>query len=177
MRSLLLLPILGLSTFLTSTNALPPNLTTPTPPPSLLTPRKWNPLPNPYHVPNSRLTLDFDSTPAGTLNALHTNALLAFAHRHIRQHIQLHGDSPIPLGIRAFRTKSTEMLFASDPQFRVMRYTELLAVVRGFREKMFREGYRARTAVVLYELEDGGGEIETGEVNIERIGDSMATTA
>ncbi|KAL8754888.1 MAG: hypothetical protein Q9184_004969 [Pyrenodesmia sp. 2 TL-2023] len=174
MRSLLLLPTLGFLTLITSTNALAINPTSPTPPPSLLTPRKLNPLPNPYAIPATRLTLDFDAIHAGSLNAMRVLALLAFAHRHIQQHIQLHGDSQIPLGIQAFRTTSVEMRFASNPHFRVMRYSELLDVVRGFRAKMAREGYRMRTAIVMYELENGGGEIETGEVDVGEMEESMA---
>ncbi|KAI4178208.1 MAG: hypothetical protein LQ346_007521 [Caloplaca aetnensis] len=135
-----------------------------------------DPLPNPYQIAGSRISLDFDDIPAGPLKPSAVTALLVQISRHIRQHLQQHGDGDIPLGIQAFRTESTEMMYASNPHFRMMRYGDLLWVVRGFREKMMHEGYRARTAIVVYELENGQGDIETGEVDIGRL-EQLVTTA
>ncbi len=183
MRSVLLLPILGgLFTTFPSTTALPLdpdlNLTSPTllPFPSLLTPRKYTPLPNPYEIRGSRISLDFDDTPAGALARSAVTALLARSAQHLQRHLQEHGDGEIPLGIQSFKAGAVEMMFASDPQFRVMRYRDLLWVVRGFRAKMVHEGYRERTAIVMYELENGQGFIETGEVNIAELEQLVATS-
>lgn len=145
--------------------------TTATPTPtSSLTPRKFNPLPNPYPIPGSRILLDFDPHPDALLPHLAVQNLLAKTTTQIAHHIQTSGDGPIPLGVQGFRLEGVQITYDCIPQYRVMLYSDVLTVVRGIRSKMWQEGWRERTAIVLFEREGGQGEIETGEVDVGWVG-------
>lgn len=173
MRPALLLPILGLWTLV---HALPITTTNPEPAKSRLQSRKFNPLPNPYDVPGTPITLDFDDHPDAYLPMSDISLLLARVQQHVRQHIQQYGDGEIPLGIQIFRIKSVEIMFDSSPHFRIMYFSDVLSIIRGLRQKTLQEGSRERTAIVTYRFDDGR-EVETGEVDIGRIGQSLSSTA
>lgn len=166
-----LIPILGLA-ILSITNALAINNTQLLSP---LQPRKFNPLPNPYHVFNSPIILDFDKRPDASLPNKAVLSLFDRSHRAISRHIQLNGDSPIPLGLQGYRFGNLQLSYISEPQYRIMFYSEVLAVIRGLAHKMQQEGYKERTAIILHDA--GGGEMETGEVDVGRVAPSVAQQA
>ncbi|KAI4113943.1 MAG: hypothetical protein LQ338_008091 [Usnochroma carphineum] len=176
MRSRFLLPVLGFWSLITSINALNVNFPDAGVPSSHLMPRKWNPLPNPYQVPDSPIVLDFDDAPDRPLVGSDVRFLFGKVRQQIVQHIQEHGDSQIPLGVQIFRINSVEMMFDSHPAFPIMLFSDILAVVRGFQQKMAREGFRERTAIVTYE-DDEGHQVETGEVDIARIAPALPSAA
>ncbi|KAL8722453.1 MAG: hypothetical protein Q9225_001075 [Loekoesia sp. 1 TL-2023] len=147
----------------------------PTPGSLSLSPRRFNPLPNPYDIPGTRIVLDFDDQPDEYLDTQIVTALLVKVRRFFLNHIQQAGDGDIPLGVQSYRIRNIEFSFESHPQFRIMRYTDVVNVIEGFRQKMEREGYRERTAIVAYQLDDGH-EIETGEVDVGRIKGSLSST-
>lgn len=172
-----LLPYLNsLFTLLTLTSALaissPSSKNTTLPPPTHL--GKYNPLPNPYTIPASPISLDFDSRPDYPLPRSAVITLLNLARRALLRHLQLHGDGPIPFGVQGFHTQGVQITYDSAPQFRVMLYSEVRDVLRGVYDKMQQEGFRERTAIVIYGGQ--GGEIETGEVDVGRaVGGRMAS--
>ena len=160
-----------LSHILLSLFSLPITLTPATPTPSSsLTPRKFNPLPNPDPIPDSRILLDFDPQPDATLPPRAVHNLLAKTAAQIAHHIHTSGDGAIPLGVQGFRLEGVQITYDCIPQYRVMLYSDVLTVVRGIRSKMWQEGWKERTAIVLFEREGGEGEIETGEVDVGWVG-------
>lgn len=158
-----------LSHILVSLLSLPLTTTTPTPT-SSLTRRKFNSLPNPYPVPGSRILLDFDPQPDAPLPPRAVHNLLAKTTAQIAHHIHTHGDGEIPLGVQGFRLEGVQITYDCIPQYRIMLYSDVLTVVRGIRSKMWQEGWRERTAIVLFEREEEQGEIETGEVDVGWVG-------
>lgn len=160
-----------LSHILLSLFSLPLTLTTATPTPNFdLTTRKFNPVPNPYPIPGSRILLDFDPHPDALLPPRAVHNLLAKTTAQIAHHIQTSGDGAIPLGVQGFRLEGVQITYDCIPQYRVMLYSDVLTVVRGMRSKMWQEGWRERTAIVLFMREGGEGEIETGEVDVGWVG-------
>ncbi|KAL8837147.1 MAG: hypothetical protein Q9176_005890 [Flavoplaca citrina] len=159
-----------LLSFLTLTSALAisspstKNITA-LPPPTHL--GKFNPLPNPYSIPASPISLDFDSRPESPLSRSAVITLLTLTRRALTRRIQIHGDGPIPFGVQGFHTQGVQITYDSAPQWRVMLYSDVRDVLRGVYDKMQQEGYRERTAVVIHA--GPGGEIETGEVDIGKV--------
>ncbi|KAI4254443.1 MAG: hypothetical protein L6R42_007188 [Xanthoria sp. 1 TBL-2021] len=158
-----LLPFL-LSLSSPSITAATPTLTNP------LTLRKFNPLPNPYSVPGTPISLDFDPQSDAVLPRPAVLNLLTKTHANISRHIQTYGDGQIALGIQGFQLSGVQITYDSMPQYRIMLYSDVLTVIRGIRWKMEQEWYRERTAIVVFGGEGGGGEIETGEVDVGRVG-------
>lgn len=167
MRSFLLLPLLGLSALSSYVNARAIEDTQSL---SQLFPRKFQPLSNPYTVPGSPITLDFDDHPDRVLPRQAVISLLNRSRRAIATQIHLKGDTQIPPGLQGYRSATLQLSYESAPQYRMMRYSEVLMVIRGLINKMEAEGYRERSAIVTYDAVDGHMEVETGEVDIGRIG-------
>lgn len=170
------MPLLSLLAFFTLINALAINGTDPDPSFPRLTRKKQDPLPNPYHVPGTRIELDFDDDPDLLLDGSAVRALLNGAQQYILQHIQQHGDGHIPFGLQRLRVMNVEMSYDSNPAYRMMLFSEVLAVIRGFRTKMYQEGYRERTAIVTWEGAGVYHQIETGEVDIGLVTPPIASS-
>ncbi|KAL8969252.1 MAG: hypothetical protein Q9197_004444, partial [Variospora fuerteventurae] len=150
------------------TTASPLISTTATTAPSpTLIPRRFNPLPNPYEVPDTPITLDFDDHPGFALEVSDVYFLLRGAHTYITSYLLEHGDQEFPLGPRMFQYRSVEMMLQSSEQHRHMRYSDVEDVLIGLNDKMAREGCRERSAIVTYE-DDASPETETGEVDIRK---------
>ncbi|KAL9012791.1 MAG: hypothetical protein Q9173_002466 [Seirophora scorigena] len=139
--------------------------TAPTLSPALL-PRRFDPLPNPYEVPGTPITLDFEDHPGPLLQQRDVYLLFRKARTFITSHLLRYGDGEIPLGLQMFQFRSVEMVLQSSEQFRHMRYSDVEDVLIGLTDKMAQEGCRERSAVVTYEGDHGG--IETGEVDVGR---------
>ncbi|KAI4113471.1 MAG: hypothetical protein LQ345_005557 [Seirophora villosa] len=167
MQPTYLLPIWGLLCALAAPITASPitTSTAPTLSPALL-PRKFNPLPNPYDVPGTPITLDFDDYPGSLLQRGDVYLLFRQARTFITSHMLRYGDGEIPLGLQMFQFRSVEMVLQSSEQFRRMHYSDVEDVLTGLTHKMAQEGFRERSAVVTYEGDHG--EIETGEVDVGR---------
>ncbi|KAI4133191.1 MAG: hypothetical protein LQ341_006186, partial [Variospora aurantia] len=127
------------------------------PPFPTLIPRRYNPLPNPYEVPNTPINLDFDDRRGFALDAEDVYMLLRRAHTYLVER----GDQEFPLGLRIIPYGSVEMVLRSSEQHRRMHYSDVVDVLIGLRDKMTHEGYWERSATVTYE-DDASPEIETG---------------
>ena len=171
MLSALFWLLLSLSTFVTSSSALASKPTEPELASYPLLPRKYNPIPNPFHVPGTQIILEFDEEPEEWLNIEDVNILFRRIRQSITRRIQQKGDGNISLGLQSFQIKNIKFSFDSNPHWRTMRYSDLLAVIRGFEIKMRNEGFRERYAVVVYRQADGV-DVDTGEVNI-RLSDRL----
>ncbi|KAI4198294.1 MAG: hypothetical protein LQ350_005377 [Teloschistes chrysophthalmus] len=166
----LLAIVLAFSTIIASASALAINTrdTSLQPSPQLLEERRYNPLPNPYNVPGTPIILDFHfhAEPGRALNAPTVRSLLTSASAHFAAIVLAKGhDEDIPPGFHSVNLGIVDFFYGSDPHFRMMRYMDLVNVLRGFRTKMDREGYTEREAIVTYRSA-AGLEIETGEVDL-----------
>ncbi|KAI4233032.1 MAG: hypothetical protein LQ352_008288 [Teloschistes flavicans] len=163
MFSTFLIILLAFSTIITSTSALAINTSD-----SNLQERRFNPLPNPYNVPGTPIVLDFHfhAAPGRPLDRQRVNTLLSSANAHFTGIIQDKGhDEDIPPGFHSVRLGIVDFFYGSDPHFRMMRYGDLINVLKGFKTKMEREGYVEREAIVTYRSA-AGLETETGEVDL-----------
>ncbi|KAL8706568.1 MAG: hypothetical protein Q9201_000381 [Fulgogasparrea decipioides] len=168
MFSSLLVLFLAVTTLLTSTNALAINTThLDLPSDAFLPKRRFDPLPNPYHVPGYPIILDFDfyGRPGRDLNRQETIALCRSVQAIFTTRIQRYGDHQIPGGLKTIQLGILDFTYGSNPQFRIMRCSDIVAVMQGFLTKMEREGYLERQAIVVYRFPDGH-QMETGEVDI-----------
>ncbi|KAI4249398.1 MAG: hypothetical protein LQ352_005666 [Teloschistes flavicans] len=124
-----------------------------------------NDLPNPYHIPNSDLFLDFldhNTGPVFSYQSIH--GLTYRATMDVLAHIaDQGGDSDIPHGSHQSKYGGLTFVYESRPPNRIMKYTEVLAVIRGISAKERLDGNRYRLATVLYE-DVLGYHIETGDV-------------
>lgn len=108
-----------------------------------------------------------NALPTSTSPTQSFHSFLSEIENHLLAYIQASGDSQIPPGVHAFRSddEDLELTYDSQPQWRMMRYSDLLAVTRGLRAKVMNQGFREWGAVVLWRGEDGR-EVETGEVDL-----------
>ncbi|KAL9576021.1 MAG: hypothetical protein Q9212_007460 [Teloschistes hypoglaucus] len=162
--------VLAFSTVIISASALAINThdTSLQPSPKLLEERRYNPLPNPYNVPGTPIILDFHfhAQPGRPLNAPTVRTLLTSASAHFAGIVLAKGhDEDIPPGFHSMQLGIVDFFYGSDPHFRMMRYGDLVNVLKGFRTKMDREGYMEREAIVTYRSA-AGLEMETGEVDL-----------
>ncbi|KAL8865943.1 MAG: hypothetical protein Q9174_006595 [Haloplaca sp. 1 TL-2023] len=128
---------------------------------------KYNPLPNPYHVPHSSISLDFDfdSPPGSKLNARDATEFCYRVRGYFQQLRVQHGDQEIPPGEKSIEHGILDFRYGSDPHFRMMRYSDIIAVAQGFLIKFQHDGFFERMAIVVYIYPDGN-QIETGEVDL-----------
>ncbi|KAI4286448.1 MAG: hypothetical protein L6R35_004301 [Caloplaca aegaea] len=167
----------GLCALAASITASPLISTTAASPPSpTLIPRRFNPLPNPYEVPDTPITLDFSDHPGFALDVADVYILLRRAHTYITSYLIEHGDQEFPLRPQIFQYRSVEMVLRSSEQHRHMRYSDVKDVLKGLRHKMTEEGCRERSAIVTHE-DDAGPERETGEVDVRRKKRALVSTS
>lgn len=76
-----------------------------------------------------------------------------------------HGDVPIAPGPHQVRFFTEVFVYESTRKDRVMKYSEILSVIRGFYTKERYDGSRRRLATVFYRETDGRT-VETGEVGL-----------
>lgn len=123
-----------------------------------------NRLPNPYHVPESHIVLDFidrDIGPVFRQSAI--VGLIDKARQDILAQLAKHGDGEIPLGSHQSKFAGLAFVYESVSPHRVMKYSEVLSVIRGMSMKERYDGNKLRLATVYYLLPDGD-QVETGDV-------------
>ncbi|KAL9596397.1 MAG: hypothetical protein Q9219_005832 [cf. Caloplaca sp. 3 TL-2023] len=125
-------------------------------------------LPNPYHVPQSSIALDFwGETSAPPLSKAIILALLDRARDDTMLRIIMHGNIPIASGSQQIQYGSEVFVYESTNQGRKMKYGEVLSVIKGFMNKEILDGFKHRLATVLY-TDDDGRTVETGEAGVLR---------
>ncbi|KAL8737989.1 MAG: hypothetical protein Q9181_001171 [Wetmoreana brouardii] len=112
-----------------------------------------DPIPNPYPLPNSDLSLDFEE-PISSVSAIDTRDCISYAREQILHLIQQHGDGQVPINFRYVWRTVGFMVFREVTQ-RGFTYNDTLDVLGAYAIKLGREGYRSRWAIVL----TGGGQI------------------
>ena len=110
-----------------------------------------SPLPNPYPVPNTDITLDFQPQPlVRRLSPRKVVGLFDTATSEIEDHIRVHGDGPIEGNEYKLAVQRVEMaLTSSGPPVDPLKNSEVLSVIVGISLKMAKEGYRNRAMEVL----------------------------
>ncbi|KAL8730341.1 MAG: hypothetical protein Q9166_004106 [cf. Caloplaca sp. 2 TL-2023] len=143
------------SLVLNHTNAFPPT-----------EPRLSDRLPNPYHVPHSPILLDFFNHATGPiLPRSEIFSLLDKARQDILARLSSHGDMEIPSGTHQVKSDRHVFVYESKSYTRLMRYSEVLAVIRGFGAKERADECKYRLATVLYSA-SGGRPVGTGDAAI-----------
>ncbi|KAL8826666.1 MAG: hypothetical protein Q9170_007315 [Blastenia crenularia] len=144
----------------TNTNPFTLNVT------KMATPLHEEILPNPYHIPDSSIVLDFYHQAFGhTVTRGVIVGLLDKTRANIISHLVGDGNVPIAPGSHQVRFQTEVFVYESTGQERVMTYGEVLAVIRGFVTKVNTDGFRHRLATVFFK--DGGGRmIQTGEAGL-----------
>ncbi|KAF6230719.1 hypothetical protein HO173_011071 [Letharia columbiana] len=123
------------------------------PPPNSLT---LNPIPNPFPVPNTDITLDFATPPhlAPLLPQTDVTDCFALAKVHFETLIHEHGDGPIAYSYEMTYGRVTLKMFSENAPMRCITYGEALSVLLGISLKMAREGFEFRRLHVL-QSDDG----------------------
>lgn len=111
-----------------------------------------NDLPNPYHISNSDLFLDFlDHNEGPVYSRACIAALLDRARDDVIFLMRRHGDTEISPGSHQSKYAGLTFVYESRPPNRIMKYSEVLTVIRGMKAKERLDGNRHRLATVLYE--------------------------
>ncbi|KAL8946194.1 MAG: hypothetical protein Q9222_007379 [Ikaeria aurantiellina] len=113
-------------------------------------------LPNPYHVPESDVILDFYEFPVGPIfPRANIIGLLDKARDDAIAHFIREGNARIPVGTQVIKYAGHAFVYECRPPDRIMRYGDLLSVIRGFHTKERLDGYKHRLATVMAILQDG----------------------
>ncbi|KAL8904667.1 MAG: hypothetical protein Q9207_003117 [Kuettlingeria erythrocarpa] len=120
------------------------------------------PISNPYPLPGTQYSIAFYAVPpsAPTLNREHCINCINNAHRLINQHIQTHGDGPIPENVfkgLTYSYRTVEFIIAPAPGAgpdAELSYSDAATVLDAYALKMSREGYYTRPAFIF--VTDGG---------------------
>ncbi|KAL8877826.1 MAG: hypothetical protein Q9215_006617 [Flavoplaca cf. flavocitrina] len=112
--------------------------------------RNFNGLHNPYHIPKTPISLDFNTTTGPSLNRVDTMRTFYRFRRAAQKHIDENGDTPIPpkisMGVHSVRLdverRSNEL--GGYP----LTWRLATQVVKGVSLKMYKEGFEARTCIV-----------------------------
>ncbi|KAL9583883.1 MAG: hypothetical protein Q9212_002447 [Teloschistes hypoglaucus] len=111
-----------------------------------------NDLPNPYHISNSDLFLEFlDHNEGPVYSKTSIAALLERAREDVIVLMGRHGDTGISPGAHQSKYAGLTFVYESRPPNRIMKYSEVLTVIRGIKAKERLDGNRHRLATVLYE--------------------------
>lgn len=132
------------------------------------TPRRlvFDRLPNPYQVPSSPIALDFlDRSTGSSLPQSEMTVLLDKARDGIIARLKHHGDRNIPLGTHLVKSNGFVFVYESRFPNRIMMYSEVLSVIRGFNDKGRIDESKCRLATVQY-LATVGRWVETGDAAI-----------
>ncbi|KAI4183670.1 MAG: hypothetical protein L6R41_005280 [Letrouitia leprolyta] len=125
-------------------------------------------LPNPYPVRDSRILLDFYHETVGPPLAKGiVTSLLDKAQTDIIHRIIEHGNKNIPPGTTNSFTSQNEVFVyeAARQAERAMKYSDILAVIRGWRLKDRFDQSKNRLATVLFK-EGDGRVVEIGEAGV-----------
>ncbi len=113
-------------------------------------------LPNPYHVPSSRIALEFLDHSAGfTFPRREMTTLLDKARDDIIARLARTGDMRISPGTHLIRSEGHVFVYESKFWDRTMMYSEVLTVIRGFGAKGRADQCKYRIAMVQYKAADG----------------------
>ncbi|KAL8712138.1 MAG: hypothetical protein Q9220_003572 [cf. Caloplaca sp. 1 TL-2023] len=130
-------------------------------------PLSTNVIPNPYHVPDSPVILNFYEAPPGgpSWPRASINGLLDRARDDAINHFISKGNVHIPLGTQVVKFAGHAFVYESRPPERIMRYGDLLAVIRGFHTKERLDGFKHRLAGVMV-MEQDGRAVPSGDAGI-----------
>ncbi|KAL8658489.1 MAG: hypothetical protein Q9202_007543, partial [Teloschistes flavicans] len=112
------------------------------------------PLPNPYPLPDSDLSIDFEE-PTYFLLARDVVDCFTSARAQIRRYMHRHPDRPIPLANPplTYIWRSVKFLFYPESTRRGFTFKDLLAVLDAFALKSSHEGYLSRRGFILADAE------------------------
>lgn len=119
-----------------------------------------DPIPNPYPVPDTAFSLDFQM---GEFMLVRRDVVgcINYAYSVIVDHINQHGDTPIPRDPAPLKVISDTVEFSIlsiiAPHLPVVSYSDTLAILRAFAMKMSRNGYRSWFALIV--TTEGGDHI------------------
>lgn len=105
------------------------------------------PLPNPYPVPGSDITVDFEAQPDGDLNSRDARICIALAHDEIFEYLTEHGDGPVHIPL-SYAYESVELDVTPLGESRIT-YMQTIFLLQAFSLKMNREGYKTWEAEVV----------------------------
>ncbi|KAL8978095.1 MAG: hypothetical protein Q9205_006240 [Flavoplaca limonia] len=125
-------------------------------------------LPNPYPVPLSPIALDFlDRSTGPSVSQAGMTRLLDKARDDIMDRLKRHGDRPISHETHVIKSDGIVFVYESKTSLRILKYSEVLAVIRGFNDKGRRDESRYRLATVQY-MEAPGRWVYTGDAAVLR---------
>ena len=131
-----------------------------------------DPLPNPFPIPNTTITLDFVYIPSFVPPILpnDTIMLLDSIRSYFTNQIVNHGDGPIMDQVFRLGNAHVQMEWSSRKvPTNPFTYGDALFVLIGFRIKLSKEGYVCTVAEVLRT-----GDLENiGEVTVEYVGENV----
>ncbi|KAL8960256.1 MAG: hypothetical protein Q9193_003006 [Seirophora villosa] len=106
-------------------------------------------IPNPFPLPNTPFSLDFDSVPAGAepLPPANVDNCLMTIRQEILQHIRRHGNGPV--SSIGFRINDIDFDIIPAQQQTPLSYQDLLAMLRAIRLKMGQQGYYGLYAEII----------------------------
>ena len=93
--------------------------------------------------------------------------LLDKARDDVMDRLKRHGDRLISHETHVVKSDGIVFVYESKTSLRIMKYSEVLAVIRGFNDKGRRDGSRYRLATVQY-MEASGRWVYTGDAAVLR---------
>lgn len=116
------------------------------------------PIPNPFPVPNTDITLDFVPQPGAALALPKDDVIdcVILAKEHLETLIREQGDRTIGHGYELTYGLASVEIYSENPPMQAVTYHQALSVLLGLSLKMAREGYRYRHTRVLH---TGDGEL------------------
>lgn len=106
-----------------------------------------HPIPNPYPLPNSDLSVDFDE-PGQPLPSNHVFECIFRARRKVVEFIEEHGEGRVPDGL-AYRWRSVEFRVFPEQHQRQLTLNDTLKVLTAYGYKNGQEGCRSRWATIV----------------------------
>ena len=109
-------------------------------------------LPNPYHIPDSPYSIDFQNPGPFFDSGLAVQRFLDYALGVVINHIQHRGDGPLPRhdgDLRALRINGEPYTFFVFAEFGTLTYNDTTQILEAFSLKSRMEGYRERESIIL----------------------------
>lgn len=107
-----------------------------------------HPIPNPYPIPNTDLSIFFDP-PELPIPRTDAVCCITYARQQILLHTEKFGDGPIPAGLRyRWGFVRLDILPSKVPGHRRLTYDETIGMIGAYSVKMTREGFFGRSASI-----------------------------
>ncbi|KAI4200318.1 MAG: hypothetical protein LQ346_002396 [Caloplaca aetnensis] len=108
---------------------------------------RLDPIPNPYPLPHSELSIEFDE-PGTSLRRRDVTECIFLARRKVLAHIEEHGEGPMPPGL-AYSWRSVEFRLFQMPHQHRVTLNDTLDILAAYAIKEGREGFASLWGTII----------------------------